>query len=293
MGQDFHDRFASSRGIYEEASDALGMDLRRLCFTDDDRLALTEYAQPALLTTEIAMLRGLAEGFGVHGAHFGGHSLGEYTALVAAGVVPLADAVRIVRERGRLMQAAVPVGAGRMVAVVGRSLDRSVVTDALAGLEVVVANDNSPDQVVLSGRSADVARALQRLDGRGLRLVELEVSAPFHSPLMAPIEPAFAAVLAAASDGWDVRHAPAVTSNLIGGFHAADPALVRSRLVHQISGTVRWRENMEALAARSQEVIEVGPGRPLRGFFQAIGISVLAITDLRSAERLATRRAAA
>jgi [acyl-carrier-protein] S-malonyltransferase len=293
MGQDFHDRFEASRRVYDEASDALDLDLRKLCFASDDRLVLTEYGQPAILATEIAMLRGLAEGFGIRGERFGGHSLGEYTALVAAGVIPLADAIRIVRQRGRLMQAAVPIGQGRMVAVVGRGLDRTVVARALAGLAVVVANDNSPDQVVLSGRAEDVTVAGRRLDGAGLRLVELEVSAPFHSPLMAPVEPAFAAVLAETSAGWEVANAPSVTCNLTGGFHDADLATLQSRLVRQISGTVLWRQNMEALSALPSEVIEIGPGRPLRGFFRAIGVPVLSITDLRSAERLAVRRAAA
>ncbi len=293
MGQDFHDRFEASRRVYDEASDALGLDLRRLCFASDDRLVLTEYSQPAILATEIAMLRGLAEGFGIRGERFGGHSLGEYTALVAAGVIPLADAIRVVRQRGRLMQEAVPVGEGGMVAVVGRRLDRGAVTRALAGLAVVIANDNSPDQVVLSGTAVDIRTAVRRLDGADLRLVELEVSAPFHSPLMAQVEPAFAAVLATAGAGWDASNAPSVTSNLTGGFHDGDQTTLRSRLVRQISGTVLWHRNMKALVAFPHEVIEIGPGRPLRGFFQAIGVPVLSITDLRSAERLAVRRAAA
>jgi [acyl-carrier-protein] S-malonyltransferase/trans-AT polyketide synthase/acyltransferase/oxidoreductase domain-containing protein len=293
MGQDFHDRFEASRRVYDEASEALGLDVRRLCFASDDRLVLTEFSQPAILATEIAMLRGLAEGFGIRGERFGGHSLGEYTALVAAGVIPLAAAIRIVRQRGRLMQAAVPIGQGRMVAVMGRGLDRTVVACALAGLAVVVANDNSPDQVVLSGRTEDITTAVHRLDGAGMRLVELEVSAPFHSPLMAQVEPAFATVLEKASAGWEVANAPSVTCNLTGGFHDADLVMLQSRLVRQISGTVLWRQNMSALAALPNAVIEIGPGRPLRGFFQAIGVPVLSITDLRSAERLALRRAAA
>ena len=288
MGRDFDERFDASRRVYDEASEALALDLRRLCFAPDSRLALTEYAQPAILATEIAMLRGLAEAFGMTAQRFGGHSLGEYTGLVAAGVIPLGDAVRIVRERGRLMQEAVPVGRGRMVAVIGQSLDGSVIERALEGLTVTVANDNSPDQVVLSGLGDDVRAAERRLAegaaGAFLRLVPLDVSAPFHSPLMAPIEPAFAAVLASAR--WDTTNAPRVTSNLTGGFHDRDLAALRQRLVRQISGTVRWRNNMLALTDRPTRVLEIGPGRPLRGFFKAIGVSVESITDLRSAERV-------
>ncbi|HSV08211.1 MAG TPA: ACP S-malonyltransferase [Candidatus Binatus sp.] len=290
MGQDFDERFEASRRVYDEASEALALDLRRLCFAADDRLVLTEYAQPAILATEIAMLRGLGEAFGMGARRFGGHSLGEYTALVAAGVIPLGDAVRIVRERGRLMQEAVPVGLGRMVAVIGERLDRATIEQALQGLSVTVANDNSPQQVVLSGLVDDVRAAECRLaEGAGgapLRLVPLDVSAPFHSPLMAPIERAFAAVLEPASARWEAGNAPRVTSNLTGGFHDADLAALRARLVRQISRTVRWRSNMQALTERPTRVIELGPGRPLRGFFKAIGVSVESITDVRSADRV-------
>ncbi|MBI3767547.1 MAG: ACP S-malonyltransferase [Deltaproteobacteria bacterium] len=296
MGRDFDARFDTSRRAYDEASDALGLDLRRLCFTSDERLSRTEYAQPAILTTEIAMLRGVVEACGVRGERFGGHSLGEYTALVAAGVIPFAEAVRIVRERGRLMQAAVPVGRGRMVAVIGDRLDAAAITAALAGLAVAVANDNSPDQIVLSGVAGDVTSAIRRLAdgdaGGGLRFVDLDVSAPFHSPLMTPIEPTFAAILER-SDGWVAARAGVVTSNLTGDFHTPDLATLRRRLVRQISGTVRWRSNMSVLTRQTTQVIEIGPGRPLRGFFKAIGVPALAITDVRAVERLAERRAAA
>ncbi len=293
MGRDFCERFAASRRVFEEASEALGLDLRALCFAEDPRLSLTEYAQPAILTTEIAMLQGVAEAFGLEPSRFGGHSLGEYTALVAAGVLPLAHAVRIVRERGRLMQEAVPVGRGRMLAVIGQDLDVAAVEQTIAGLTVTVANDNSPEQIVLSGLAADVGDAESRLSSHGgLRLVPLDVSAPFHSPLMAGIEPAFAAVLDA-YDGWDVAGAPAVTSNLSGAFHDADPTAVRTRLVHQISGMVRWRSNMAALADASSRILEIGPGRPLRAFFKAVGVSIESITDVRSATRVLGAEAAA
>ena len=293
MGRDFDERFGESRRVYDEASEALGLDLRALCFEADDRLSLTEYGQPAILATEIAMLRGLRAAHGLVATRFGGHSLGEYTALVAAGVLPLADAVRIVRERGRLMQRAVPVGVGRMTAVIGERLDPGIVARAIQGLEVTIANDNSPEQVVLSGRAQDVCEAERRLGDAGgaLRLVALDVSAPFHSPLMAPIEPAFEAVLAGAQ--LDVAGAASVTSNLTGGFHDADATLLRARLVRQISGTVRWQDNMRALTEGPTTVIEIGPGRPLRAFFKAIGVAVHSIIDIRSAERVATAKAAA
>jgi [acyl-carrier-protein] S-malonyltransferase/trans-AT polyketide synthase/acyltransferase/oxidoreductase domain-containing protein len=163
MGRDFDAQLAASRHAYDEASEALGLDLRPLCFEPGDRLGLTEYAQPAILATEIAMLRGLGDAFGLVAQRFGGHSLGEYTALVAAGVLPLADAVRIVRERGRLMQEAVPAGEGGMLAVIGERLDRMSIVAHLDGLSATVANDNAPDQLVLSGLLPDLEIAERRL----------------------------------------------------------------------------------------------------------------------------------
>jgi [acyl-carrier-protein] S-malonyltransferase/trans-AT polyketide synthase/acyltransferase/oxidoreductase domain-containing protein len=288
MGRDFDERFVASRRAYDEASEALGLDIRPLCFAPDDRLSLTEYAQPAILATEIAMLRALADAFGLAADCFGGHSLGEYTALVAAGVIPFAEAIRIVRERGRLMQRAVAAGRGRMVAVMGERLDHALIEQALEGLAVSVANDNSPDQVVLSGLVDDVVAAERRLaeSGARLRLVALDVSVPFHSPWMEKIEPAFASVLEQASARWDAARAPSVTSNLTGGFHDADLSVLHARLVGQVSGTVRWQSNMQAIAARPNRILEIGPGRPLRGFFKTIGIGIESITDVRSAERI-------
>jgi len=296
MGRDFDERFAASRRVFDQASDALALDLRRLCFAADDRLGLTEYAQPAILATEVAMLRGLAEAFGLSAQRFGGHSLGEYTALVAAGVMPLDDALRIVRHRGRLMQEAVPVGRGRMVAVMGTDLDPARIARAIDGLSVAVANDNSPEQIVLSGLADDVQTAERRLAesvGPPLRVVALDVSAPFHSPMMMPVEPAFAALLEPASGRWDAARARCVTSNLTGGFHDGDEANLCVRLVRQISATVRWRDNMVALTAQPTRIVEVGPGRPLRGFFKAIGVATDSVSDVRSAERVLGTRSAA
>jgi [acyl-carrier-protein] S-malonyltransferase len=289
MGRDFFDRFRSSRRVYEEAADAAGFDVAALCFSEDARLSLTEYSQPAILTTQIAMVCALAEGWGVAAQRFGGHSLGEYSALVAAGVVPLADAVRLVRERGRLMQAAVPAGEGCMAAVLGSALDRSAIAECLAGLGVDVANDNSDGQVVLSGPVPALRQAGERVVATAAtgaeRIVELDVSAPFHSRRMQPIEAPFASVLADACGRWNTACAPSVTSNLTGGFHDADAALVCERLVGQLSATVRWRDNMNAIAADGGPVFEVGPSRPLRGFFRTIGVDVVSIVDVRSAGR--------
>ncbi|MDP3940534.1 MAG: ACP S-malonyltransferase [Deltaproteobacteria bacterium] len=289
MGRDFHDSCPIARMVYQEASEALGIDMAALCFEGDDRLMLTEYAQPAILTTEIAMLRALQEEFGLEASCYGGHSLGEYAALVAAGALGMKEAVRMVKERGRLMQAAVPVGHGSMVAVISEKLDAGLIEAALEGLQVALANDNSISQVVVSGPSDEMEAALARVGEvvgtSGARFVPLEVSAPFHSPLMAIIEPAFEKILRETVTCLDDGVAAMVTSNYSGRFHESEPDAVIQALTRQISGTVRWRDNMEHLSEHASRVIEVGPGRPLRAFFKTLDVNVLSITSLASARR--------
>jgi malonyl CoA-acyl carrier protein transacylase len=187
------------------------------------------------------------------------------------------------------MQKAVPVGRGAMVAVVGDNLDHAAVAAAVASGPVSIANDNSDGQIVLSGPAGDVRGAAARLvaDVRcgAERSVELDVSAPFHSWMMRPVEASFAHVLAAAGDVWDASRATAVTSNVTGRFHDGDSHQLRCNLVAQLSATVRWRDNMTALAARPSVIFEIGPSRPLRGFLRSAGLDVVSIVDLRSAER--------
>ncbi len=286
MARDFHDEFAAAREAFAEASAACGVDLAAISFGDEQRLNLTEFTQPCILTAEIAMLRALAGELGLEAGWFAGHSLGEYTALVAARVLPLGDAARLVRRRGALMQEAVPAGEGAMLAVIGRGLELAELRAALEGLEVDAANHNSSSQIVVSGTAAGVAEAKQRLAGKGRRLVPLNVSAPFHSRLMREVEAKFAPDLTAAT--LDATRAPRVASNYTGGFHAADPRAVRDALVRQISGTVRWVDNMRALTERATRIVEIGPGKPLSGFFKDIGVTVQTITDLAGAREAAT-----
>lgn len=289
MGADFYESFAESRAVYDEASTALDLDLKAICFAEDLRLGLTEYTQPAILTTEIAMLRALCAQLGLQGQAFAGHSLGEYTALVAAGVLPLAEAVRLVRERGRRMQEAVPAGEGAMAAVIRDDLDPAAMAGTLTGLDVDVANHNAPDQVVISGRAAHMDEATARLladpAGAGARIKRLDVSAPFHSRLMAPIEPGFRALLAAST--WEPKSAPAVAANVTGAFHQADAASIVDALTRQCSGSVRWVDNMRALLAlHPARLLEIGPNRPLRGFFRALDAEVDAIFNVTTARRV-------
>jgi len=283
MARDFHSQFAAAREVFAEASAAADVDLGSICFGDDGRLDLTEYTQPSILTAEIAMLRVLEQEFGLRAGVLAGHSLGEYTALVAAGVMKVGDAAWLVRRRGALMQRAVPAGQGAMLAVVGSRLELGEIRDKLAGLEVDAANHNSPSQIVVSGSATDVEAARSRLEAKGRRLIPLKVSAPFHSRLMRGVEPEFAAELASVT--LNVEPAPRVAANFTGGFHTAAAEEIRQNLVRQVSGTVRWVDNMRALQTRASRVIEIGPGRPLSGFFRDIGVAAQAITDWKSAEK--------
>ncbi|MHB8136939.1 MAG: ACP S-malonyltransferase [Smithellaceae bacterium] len=291
MGKDFYDQIPVCRQTYEEASDALGLDIASICFNEDDRLNLTEYTQPSIVTTEMAMLRGLAERYGLKAGYFGGHSLGEFTALVAAGVMPFADTVQIVRMRGRLMQEAVPVGVGSMAAVISEDINVPALKAMLADLPIDVANINSANQVVISGAAAALPEVENRCKGlfpapQTYRFVQLNVSAPFHSRFMKKIEEPFAETLKKFSQSFNVQNAARVTSNYSGSFHIASADGVMNNLVSQLSNSVLWRENMQALAALATGVYEIGPGRPLRDFFRTIGVACQSVTGLGTAEKI-------
>ncbi|MFB3925929.1 MAG: ACP S-malonyltransferase [Syntrophales bacterium] len=290
MGKDFHDNIKESRETYEEASDALGWDVAAMCFGDDDRLNLTEYTQPCILTTEIAMLRGLWAIYGFSPCLFGGHSLGELTALVAADVLPLSEALRIVHVRGRLMQEAAPVGMGGMSAIISEDIDMDILRSVLEDLPIDVANVNSSHQVVISGEAAAMPQAHMRLaealDDQPFRFVPLNVSAPFHSRFMCPIEEPFEEALYTLGGSLNAGKAVQVTSNYTGGFHSDDPQEIRERLVSQLSNTVQWKKNMIELASRASAVCEIGPGRPLREFFKTVGVACSSVTTLSAAQRL-------
>ena len=295
MAQDFFNEFEEARDVFSEASDALNLDMRAICFEDDARLNLTEFTQPAIVTAEIAMYRSLVARFGLNGDFYGGHSLGEYTALVAANVIPLASAVRIVRERGRRMQEAVPTGIGAMAAIIQPELPVSLLERCLEGLRVDIANHNAPNQVVISGEAMAVETAVERYqdhpDGMRAKVRMLTVSAPFHSRLMAEIEPGFRSLLFDSAVNWNSGKSRVVASNTTGAMHDGDIEGLVDRLTRQVSGTVRWVDNMATLCSKQPEtIIEIGPGRPLRGFFRGMGdalggTSIEAITNLTSARR--------
>jgi len=286
MAKDFHEAFGVARETFEEASDATGLDMRTLCFEDKERLGLTEFAQPAILTAEIAMLVSLRAEYGIEPVVYGGHSLGEYTALVATGVLPVGEAAALVRARGRAMQDSVAVGAGGMLAVIKPQLDVAKVAACLDGLSVDVANINSADQVVLSGTDADLATARKRVKEaiERAKCLPLRVSAPFHSRLMAAAAENFRPTLVRASTGWNGEQAGNVASNYTGAFHTTMPAEIAESLARQIDAPVKWLDNMRGILGRSDRVIELGPGRPLRGFFSSLGTTIECITDTKTAD---------
>jgi [acyl-carrier-protein] S-malonyltransferase/trans-AT polyketide synthase/acyltransferase/oxidoreductase domain-containing protein len=294
MGKDFYDQIVVCRQTYEEASDAVGLDIASICFNEDDRLNLTEYTQPCIVTTEVAMIRGLAERYGFQAGYFGGHSLGEFTALVAAGVIPFADAVQIVRMRGKLMQDAVPVGVGSMAAVISEDIDVAALKKMIEDLPVDIANINSANQVVISGDAAALPAVENRCKDlfaapKTFRFVKLNVSAPFHSRFMKKIEQPFAETLKSFSKSFDISTASRVTSNYAGFFHASSIDTVINNLVSQLSNSVLWRENMQVLAQRASRIYEIGPGRPLRDFFRTIDVTCDSITSLTAAEKIFAR----
>ncbi|MBB3710537.1 [acyl-carrier-protein] S-malonyltransferase [Limimaricola variabilis] len=273
MGRALAEAYPAARDVYDEVDAALGEKLSTLIFEGEiETLTLTRNAQPALMATSIAAMAALkSEGIDVTAADFvAGHSLGEYSALCAAGALRLDDTARLLRLRGEAMQQAVPVGEGAMAALLGLDLDtaRAVAEAAAQGDVCQAANDNDPSQVVISGHKAAVERALDIAKEKGAkRAILLPVSAPFHCALMAPA----ARAMADALEGVEIRE-PAVP--VVANVRAAavsDPALIRTLLVDQVTGAVRWRESVEYMAGQGViEFWEIGAGKALTGMIRRI-----------------------
>jgi [acyl-carrier-protein] S-malonyltransferase len=273
MGKALADAYPAAKAVFQEVNDALGEDLSSLIWEGDiAELTLTQNAQPALMATSLAVMRALeAEGVSVTAASFvAGHSLGEYSALAAAGAFTVADTARLLRIRGKAMQDAVPVGVGAMAALLGLDFEqaRAVAKEAAQGEVCEAANDNDPGQVVVSGHKAAVERAVEIAKAHGAkRALLLPVSAPFHCSLMGPA----AAVMAEALDDVEIA-APAVP--LVANVTASqvdEPREIRSLLVDQITGSVRWRESVAYMAAKGvTEVFEIGAGKALSGMVKRI-----------------------
>ena len=276
MGAELAEAFASARAVFEEVDEALKQKLSKLMREGPEAyLTLTENAQPALMAVSLAVMRVLEVDFGVgveRAAFVAGHSLGEYSALAAAGAISVADTARLLKLRGQAMQRAVPVGAGAMASLIGPKSDVALAeAAALAGSEVgvcVVANDNNNGNVVISGDKAAVDRAIEKAKELGARAIPLNVSAPFHCPLMQPAADEMAEALAMATIV--APRTPLVANITARPLH--DPDMIRRLLVEQVTGRVRWRESMEWLAGEGgvTRFAEVGAGKVLSGMAKRI-----------------------
>ncbi len=270
MGKDLAEHHPVARRTFDEADEALGYKLSQLCFEGpEEQLRLTEITQPAILTASVAAWRVLQEK-GLTPAFVAGHSLGEYSAHVAAGTLSFADAVRTVRHRGKYMQEAVPVGVGAMAAILGMELEKvaGVCADAAQGEVCEPANINSSEQIVISGNAAAVERAAKLADDRGAkRAILLPVSAPFHCSLMKPAQDRLAADLAVLA--FQKPEDP-VACNVDAAL-VEDADRSRDALVRQVTGSVKWDQSMHLLIAKGVErFVEVGPGKVLCGLMRQI-----------------------
>ncbi len=273
MGRDLAEAYPAAKAVFDEVDDALGEKLSQIIWEgDQDTLTLTQNAQPALMATSLAAMRALeAEGVSITDAScVAGHSLGEYSALAAAGALSISDAARLLRTRGQAMQEAVPVGVGAMAALLGLDFETAkAVAKEAAGDEVCqAANDNDPGQVVVSGHKAAVERAVELAKEKGAkRAVMLPVSAPFHCALMEPA----ARVMADALSKVELnRPSVPLVANVLAE-QVIDSGTIRSLLVEQVTGSVRWRESVEDMARDGvTEIWEIGAGKALSGMVRRI-----------------------
>lgn len=291
MGKELAENFDVARQVFEEADEALSFSISRICFEgSEEELQLTENTQPAILSVSVAVARVLkAEGLPAP-AFVAGHSLGEYAALVAAGAISLADAVRTVRARGRYMQEAVPVGTGAMAAVIGceRAAIEEACSEASANQVCATANINSPNQVVIAGNTEAVERAMELLRGVAKRVIKLNVSAPFHCALMKPAQDRLAFELEQLA--FSEPTIPIVTN--VDARVTSGPNELRDALLRQVSSPVRWLESMELLLQKGVSTfVEAGPGKVLSGLMRQINrdASCLNVEDAASLEAARTK----
>ena len=270
MGQDFYEQTETGKRIFDKATELMGFSMPQLCFEENDRLDITEYTQAAMVTASIAMMRVLEENR-IKPDVAAGLSLGEYCALAAAGVMSDEDAIRTVRQRGILMQEAVPVGEGAMAAIL--ALDASAIEEVTGAMEGVwIANYNCPGQIVISGEKAAVEEACEKLKAAGAkRAVMLNVSGPFHSGMLTAAGEKLGQVLSRVE-----LHEPRIpyVANVTAQY-VKSAAEVKELLTRQVSSSVRWQQSVEAMIADGVDTfIEIGPGKTLAGFMRKISRDV-------------------
>jgi len=288
MGKELFDNFSVAKQVFQEADDSLHFSVSSLCFRGpEDALKLTENTQPAMLTTSIGALRVLEAEKGMVPQFTAGHSLGEYSALVASGALAFSEAVRTVRLRGKFMQEAVPVGEGAMAAVLGMEREQieKLCEEISSGEVLAPANFNCPGQIVIAGHSKAVERAIERVKQEGKKAVLLPVSAPFHSPLMKPAGERLAKALEQISVS-DLK-IPVVT-NVEAEVNTSKDR-VKGLLVAQVSSPVRWEESMRKMIEKGiDQILEIGPGKVLSGLMKRIDnrIETKNLEDLQSLRKI-------
>ncbi len=274
MGQDFYEQTKDAKEIFDRASEILGFSMQELCFEKNDRLDITEYTQPAMVTASIAMMKVFMERTGIKPDVAAGLSLGEYPAMVAAGVMSTEDAIRTVRQRGILMQEAVPAGVGAMSAVL--AMDAEKIEEVIADIEgVQIANYNCPGQIVISGKKEAVLEAAEKLKAAGAkRVLPLNVSGPFHSYLLEEAGEKLFGVLKEVE-----VHTPVIpyVANVTAEY-VTDSRDVKTLLKKQVSSSVRWEQSIRKMLEDGVDTfIEIGPGRTLTGFMKKIDRNVKAM----------------
>lgn len=285
MGQDFYEQTEIGKRIFDKASELLGFSMPELCFEKNDRLDITEYTQAAMVTVSIAMMRVLEARMAIRPEVAAGLSLGEYCALAAAGVMSDEDAIKTVRQRGILMQEAVPVGVGAMAAIL--ALDASKIEEVLSGMEgVQIANYNCPGQIVISGKKEAVASANEKLLAAGAkRALMLNVSGPFHSGMLAEAGEKLGKVL----ETVDLKTPQIPYVANVTAQYVTDQAMVKPLLEKQVSSSVKWQQSVEAMLQDGVDTfIEIGPGKTLAGFMKKItkDVKVFNIEKLEDMDKL-------
>jgi [acyl-carrier-protein] S-malonyltransferase len=288
MGKEFYENFREAKEVFQEADDALHLSLSSLCFLGpEEALKLTENTQPAVLTASIAALRVFQAEKGITPQLTAGHSLGEYSALVSSGALTFADAVKIVRLRGRFMQEAVPVGEGAMAAILGMEREHveKLCQEAAEGEVLTPANFNCPGQIVIAGHAKAIERAIERVKQDGKKAVPLPVSAPFHSPLMKPAGERLEKVL----EGIPIHDLkiPVVT-NVEAEINRSKER-VKELLVTQVWSPVRWEESVRRITGDGiEQVLEIGPGKVLSGLMKRIDpkVETKNIEDIQTLKKI-------
>ena len=298
MAKDYYENFKEAKETFEEASSVLSLDMKKLCFEENDKLNLTEYTQVAILTAELSMFYSLKKHFALKPQYFAGHSLGEYSALISAEVIPFSKALQIVRERGILMQSTCSLSSrhsekkeASMIALIAENIDSLDLNPILLKHSVEIANQNASNQIVISSYPKNIKAFLEEFQQKYLgkvKCVPLNVSIPFHSSIMKSIEEKFSSHLENFKEYWNKENVSKVFSNFTGTLHI--PEELNKNLIKQISSPVLWLQNMKEISQLCDTIYEIGPNRPLSPFFSSINVSCTPILSVRNAKRIFDKR---